>query len=54
MDIACWDTAQKCWVAFGLECKYDVGGMKSGGSQRGGLMHRVCILVQAWRLGVEN
>lgn len=43
---------QNGWVWFDLKCKYDVGGMKPGGPRGvGGLVHRMCILVQAWRLG---
>lgn len=47
MDIAYWDTAHDVRVGFGLKCKYDVGGMKSGGL-RGVDWCTVCVF---WSIG---
>lgn len=39
---------------LGVEIRNALGAMKSGGQRGAGLEYRICLLVQAWSVGVDR
>lgn len=44
----------KIWDRLGLEIRNDLDAMKSGGQRGAGVEYSICLLVQAWSVGVDR